>query len=354
MNKKKKRKLKKEVYIIIPIFIVIIVLIINLIPSKGNSKKNTNSNSNISKKEEIPNIEIIDLKSDSRPIAIMYNNISTVWGNQAGLQDAYLVYEMIVEGGYTRLMALFKDTNLDRIGCIRSSRPYFLDYVLENDAIYIHFGASNQALEDIKTLGINNINFINYNAGYWRDKSLNLSIEHTAYTSSELIGKGIEKYEYRDTSNNKPVLNYTDKEVDLSKLDDSIKADKIKINYSTVRNTSYIYDSDNKVYLRSQGTARGTYEHIDGVTNKQYTVKNIITYKVKNRSIDKKDRQQLDNIGSGTGYYITNGYAVPIKWEKKSRDSKTKYTYSNGKEINVNDGNTFIQIQPSKEELVIE
>ena len=355
MNKKRKRKLKKEVYIIFPILIGLIILIICLLSKCNNTKKdNKKSNTNIEKKEEIPNIKIIDLKSESRPIAVMYNNISTVWGNQAGLQDAYLVYEIIVEGGYTRLMAVFKDVDLDRIGCIRSSRPYFLDYVLENDALYIHFGASKQALSDIKTLGINNINFINYNDGYWRDKSLNLSIEHTAYTSSKRINKGIEDYEYRSTSKNKPVLNYTDKEVDLSKLDGSIKADKVFIGYSAVRNTSYIYDSENKVYLRSQGTARGTYEHIDGVTNKQYSVKNIITYKVKNKSIDSKDRQELDNIGSGEGYYITNGYAVPIKWSKKSRDSKTIYTYNDGKEIKVNDGNTFIQIQPSKEELTIE
>ena len=353
MNKKSKRKIKKEVLIVIPIIIVIIILIINIIPSNKKSKGSEESNINKSQKENLPNINIIDLKSDSRNIAIMYNNISAVWGNQAGLQDAYLVYEIIVEGGYTRLMAVFKDTNIDRIGCIRSSRPYFLDYVLENDAIYVHFGASKQALSDIETLGINNINFINYNAGYWRDKTLNLSLEHTAYTSSELINKGIEKYSYRNTSSTKPVLNYTDKEIDLSSMEGAIKADSVFIDYSAVRNTSYIYDSVNKVYLRSQGTARNSYKHIDAISNKQYSAKNIITYKVKNKSIDSKNRQVLENIGSGDGYYVTNGYAVPIKWSKKSRDSKTIYTYNNGKEISVNDGNTFIQIQPSNEELII-
>ena len=58
---------------------------------------------------------------------------------QAGLNKAYIVYEMIVEGGETRLMALFKDRDLEKIGPIRSSRHYFLDYALENDAIYVHF-----------------------------------------------------------------------------------------------------------------------------------------------------------------------------------------------------------------------
>ena len=62
----------------------------------------------------------------------------------------------------------------------------------------------------------------------------------------------------------------------------------------------------------------------------------------------------MENIGSGTGYYISNGYAIKINWKKDCRECQTVYTYTNGKEINVNDGNTFIQIQPTNKDLVIE
>ena len=92
-------------------------------------------------------------KGTARPIAVMIdNNVNA--RPQAGLNDAYMVYEMIVEGGESRLMALFKGTSLSKIGPIRSSRHYFLDYALENDAIYVHFGWSPQAEKDIKTLGV--------------------------------------------------------------------------------------------------------------------------------------------------------------------------------------------------------
>lgn len=319
--------------------------------------KDKTGNSNIVKEEEVKEPEkklnIIDLKSDSRNIAIMYNNISDVWGVQAGLQDAYLVYEIIVEGGYTRLMAVFKDKEISRIGTIRSSRPYFLDYALENDALYIHFGASKQALADIKTLGVNNINFMNYDAGYYRDYSLGLAQEHTAFTTSEKLKTGIAKYGYRTTTKESPVLSYSYDEIDLSVREDAIAANSVFLDYSAVRNTSYVYDSVNKVYLRTQGTAKGNYKHYDGVTKKQYTAKNIITYQVKNYTIDSYGRQAINNIGSGDGYYITNGYAVPIKWYKQSRNSKTIYKYTNGDIVNVNDGNTFIQIQPLGEEVEI-
>ena len=87
-----------------------------------------------------------------------------------------------------------------------------------------------------------------------------------------------------------------------------------------------------------------------------FTAKNIITYQVKNYTIygDDKGRQTLDNIGSGEGWYISNGYAVPITWKKSSRASKTKYNYLSGEEVKVNDGNTYIQIQPSGRDLTIE
>ena len=50
-----------------------------------------------------------------RPIAVMIDNHNQAWP-QAGLNQAYLVYEIIVEGGETRLMALFKGVNVDKIG----------------------------------------------------------------------------------------------------------------------------------------------------------------------------------------------------------------------------------------------
>ena len=65
-------------------------------------------------------------------------------------------------------------------------------------------------------------------------------------------------------------------------------------------------------------------------------------------------RQDLNNIGSGEGYYISEGYAIPITWEKTSRTAKTIYKVkATGKELVVNDGNTFIQIMPSGQQLEI-
>ena len=66
-------------------------------------------------------------------------------------------------------------------------------------------------------------------------------------------------------------------------------------------------------------------------------------------------RQDLNNIGSADGYFISEGYAIPITWEKSSRSAQTVYKVkATGEELVINDGNTFIQIQPQKETLTIE
>jgi regulator of sirC expression with transglutaminase-like and TPR domain len=54
------------------------------------------------------------------------------------------------------------------------------------------------------------------------------------------------------------------------------------------------------------------------------------------------------------GYYITNGKAIKIKCIKTARDEKTVYKDLDGNEIEVNDGNTFIQICPKDSKVVIE
>lgn len=305
------------------------------------SEKVNNQVDNID--ENLKDLKIVDVNSNSRPVAVMINNLNVARPYQSGLQDAYIVYEIIVEGGITRMMALFKDKDTSRIGSVRSSRHYFLDYALENDAIYVHFGWSPQAESDISSLSINNVNGL-YDNAFWRESSLPVAYEHTAFTSIDKIMSVAKNKGYKTTTNKDLLLNYTTDEVDLSKNSDSSSANSVDIKYSNYVTTSYVYNKNEKLYYRSVNNKA----HTDYVTKKQFTTKNIIIAYVSNDDVagDTSGRQNLNNIGTGTGFYITNGSCVPITWEKKTRSSQTVYKYKDGTEINVSDGNTFIQIAP--------
>lgn len=343
----------KKLFVFLGIIIVVLVGVVVFLVLNDNDKKNPKKEE--TKKEEPVVVEkklqIVDEDSTSRNYAVMINNHAQARANHAGLQDAYIVYEAIVEGGITRMMAIFKDQTTARIGSVRSARHYFLDYALENDAIYVHFGWSPQAQSDVRTLGINNINGL-YDNIFWRDYSLGVAQEHTAFTKMENIKDYASAKGYRITSDKKLLLNYNVDEVNINGREGAVQANKIDITYSSYITTSYTYDSENKVYLRYiNGESHMTSD--ENKVKEQVKTKNIIIADMNNYSIDNYGRQTLENIGSGDGYYITNGYAVPIKWYKSSRDSQTIYRYLDGTEIEVNDGNTYIQLRPINQTLNI-
>ncbi len=347
-KRKPKRKVRKWVIVVMAILALALIGIETTLILGFNWKVEWTGTLMPSVQLKRPTVKVIDLTSNSRPIAVMINNHEYAQGHHAGLQDAYLVYEIVVEGGITRMMAVFKDKDTAKIGSVRSSRHYFLDYAMENDAIYTHFGWSERAMNDIYSLGIPNVNGL-YDSGFWRDTSLDVPYEHTAYTNIASIKEVAEYRGYRMTSEQKPLLNYQIYPIKMAELEGASLANHVSIEYSSYQTTSYEYDPTKKVYLRYTNGM----EHHDSEKGGQITAKNIITYQVYNYSFDSYGRQDLDNVGSGSGYYISNGYSIPIKWEKNARGEQTKYYYENGEELKVNDGNTFIQIQPVGRELSI-
>ncbi len=343
------KRMKKRLLIFSIVGVLIIVGGVTALvfsKSKAEVVKAEKDEGNEVKKEEKPKkkVQVIDEDSNSRPYAVMINNNSAVWRYQSGMNDAYIVYEMLVEGGITREMALFKDKDTAKIQSIRSSRHYFLDYALENDAIYVHWGWSPQAESDIATLGINNINGL-YGEGtyFFRDANVQAAYEHKGYTTMEKLKAAATRYGYRTTSEVKPLLTYDAEGVDLGSKDGSIDAKYVEISYSGGYVAKFFYDEETKEYKRSQNNV----ELVDFTSKERITAHNIIVYNVGYATMDSYGRQNMSNLGSGTGYYISEGKAIPIKWEKSSRGGQTKYTDEFGKELVLNDGRTYIGLQPS-------
>ncbi len=310
------------------------------------AETNNTENSILTAGIEEKKVQIFNGKD--RPIAVMIDNHNQAWP-QAGLNKAYMVYEIIVEGGETRLMALFKGVTVDKIGPVRSSRHYFIDYAMENDAIYAHYGWSPQAESDIKKYSINNLNGITESTStFWRVKDK--SAPHNAVTSTEALLKAAKSKGYKTTSDKKSILNYVTDEVNL---EDGITANSVTIPHSTLQKVKYVYDETNQVYKRYARNKAQT----DWDTGNAITTKNIIITFCDNYTLtdsENKGRQGLKNIGTFDGYYITNGKAIKIKCTKTARDQQTKYEYLNGNEIKVNDGNTWVNICPTDAQVEME
>ena len=345
---------KKTTKIII-LILVILILVAGGVMAYMITKDKMNRTQEVSENDEEEEIltagvsekKVQIFNGEDRPIAVMIDNHNQAWP-QAGLNKAYLVYEAIVEGGETRLMALFKGVTVDKIGPVRSSRHYFLDYAMENDAIYAHYGWSPQAESDIKQYNINNLNGITESEKtFWRVKDK--SAPHNAVTSTTALLNAAKAKGYKTTSTKESVLNYVTDEV---KLEDGQEATSVTIPHSTLQTVRYEYDEQNQVYKRyARNKAQTDWDTGDNVTTKNIIITFCDNYTLEDS--ENKGRQGLKNIGTFNGYYITNGKAIKIQCIKKDRREQTVYQDLEGNEIKVNDGNTFIHICPTTSNIEI-
>lgn len=274
-----------------------------------------------------------------RTLAVVIDNVGSAVP-QTSMNEAMIVYEATVEGGLTRFLAIYKDPKSEDIGPSRSARPYFIDYALENDSILVHYGGSPKALNEIKQLKMEDVDGMDSPGKvFWRTNEK--SAPHNAIVKVAETWKYIESKNYRTTTKERNVLNYI---VEEREIEEGQVANKVNIPYSTSK-VNFRYNADTKLYERYVGNK----VQKDWLSGEVLTAKNIIITFAKNYTTDEENgygRQAIVNIGTLDGYYITNGKAEKIKCKKSTRAGRTTYQYEDGTEIEVNDGNTYIQIVP--------
>ncbi len=269
-----------------------------------------------------------------RPVAIMINNISIAQKVQTGLAKADIVYETEVEGGITRLMAVFKDISaVEKVGTVRSARYPYIDLSMGHDAVYIHHGQdphyAKPHLRDTQRLALSE-----NNAG---ERIRNgLATEHTLYGYGKRIWKWLESKDY-DIKLDK-VENwqkFADKDTVVSYPDS--KADTVTVKFSSAYSSVFKYDTESGKYIRF---FRGD-ERKDYCTGESEYFKNVfvlstsITYYADNK------HKRVD-LTKGKGYYCVNGTYTPIKWEKGKSSDSLKFTLEDGTPLEVNQGNSWV------------
>ena len=305
-------------------------------------------------RSELTNEWIDESLKDQRPIAVMVDNESIALPHY-GLSEADVVYEMMnstMNGRITRFMALFKDyESVEQIGSVRSVRPTNVILSAEWNAILCHDGGPFYIDEYLAEPSTDNF------SGTFSRVDNGKPREYTEYVLSGDMEKNFENsdvdkeynsyYEgehYQFTSEESPV--------DLSENTDAIDASLVDLPFP--HNGSYLeYDEDAQVYNYFEyGEA-----HLDpGNDNAQMNFKNLLIQSCGFTQYDEHGYMIFDCISKGGGYYVTNGKAIPVTWEKTSMTSPTRYYDAAGNEITLNTGKTYVGFVPVDDwqDLVIE
>lgn len=268
----------------------------------------------------------VDPSVNERPvIAVMIEN-STDSRPQSGLNQAGVVFEAIAEGGITRFVALFQDTEPDYIGPVRSARPYYIQWLLGFDAGYVHAGGSADALSLIKQLGVKDMP--HHNSYMWRVN--NRSAPHNLYTSTAKLReyaaqKGFGKANFTP-------LPRKDKETPST----APTAKSIDFNISSSNyNVHYDYDPSTNTYKRKVGGAVHTDEK-SGAQIAPKVVVALITPQGKNGIY-----YTYQTIGTGQVMIFQDGILKTGTWKKDSNNANFTFTDANGVEIKLNPGQTW-------------
>ena len=258
---------------------------------------------------------------DSRPIA--------------GLEDASLIYEIIVEGDITRFLAIFDQTvDAKKIGPVRSARPFFVELAEEWNPVYFHAGGSAQALTMLKQSPMYNINEISADGIYfWRDKSR--TAPHNLFTSADQVRRAMLGKEIDLEADFKPWQFKNDSlEADLSNLVTDIE---VSFSSNPYYQVLYQYNEENNDYTRY--LAGKVHKTESGIILK---AKNIIVQHVNYKIIDDYGRLIVDLDSGGLAEIYLDAQMIKGAWKKS--DGRTYFYDSLGDEVSFNRGTTWIEL----------
>ncbi|WP_372660334.1 DUF3048 domain-containing protein [Cohnella sp.] len=253
-----------------------------------------------------------DKEITSRPFYVMINNLAPA-RPQSGLTQADTVWELLAEGGITRLVAIFQSKEFtDPIGPIRSIRPYFIQLGEFYGGVGVHAGASNDALAILQRQKKQTLDEIN-NAGayFYRDKAR--KAPHNVYSTLEKLRVGTEKRKYTSTAAI-PILSFDKAPAELA---NAAEATQLEIKFALQSyKVSYSYDSDKAVYSRFINGQ----PHIDKNNNEQLMATNLVVLSAKHVTYDDVGRLEVDLTSGGEALLFQNGKAISCKWERKEGD----------------------------------
>ncbi len=318
---------------------------------------------------------------ESRPIAVMINNAPAA-RPQSGLSEADMVYEVLAEGGITRLIAVYQSYHGEAtIGPVRSIRPYLIGIGDSLHALLVHAGGSPDAYAILQHGGREHLDEItNAGAPFWRDSSR--KAPHNLYTNEVKLRETALKKGYADKVKipSFPFLSVTtdqvntsetatsgtigDSETGNSDATDTSTSDGIDSTNSTMTdNTSaastesakkielrfllqsykvgYIYDQATDLYTRQINDK----DHIDLNNKKPLTAANVVVLSGSYKVLDDVGRLSLKLDSGGEALLFQQGKVIRGEW-KHGSDDAIRF-YREGKEIPFVRGTTYYNIVPN-------
>ncbi|MEX2356015.1 MAG: DUF3048 domain-containing protein [Thermaerobacterales bacterium] len=267
---------------------------------------------------------------------------------QTGMPAADLVYELPVEGGLTRFLALYRAGRANPVGPVRSSRDYFLDLAMEWDAVYAHVGGSPMHYEQVGDTGLIILDDLRGAAGggvFWR--SSDRRAPHNLYTSTVNLRQKIDERNWHETPPDRKPFRF----VTPDQLPEGEPARELVVFWpGHVREAvTYTYAEGSGAYLRYLGPDA----HIDEASGEALQAVSILVQFVPSRQIpgDEAGRLDVDMVGEGRLMTVTGGQVTEGRWRKTGRREATAFLDAGGEPVQLLPGQVWVLVVPERTEV---
>ncbi|MCL2456746.1 MAG: DUF3048 domain-containing protein [Defluviitaleaceae bacterium] len=282
-----------------------------------------------------------------RPLAVVVNNIRRALP-QSGIASADLIYEMLAEGDVTRLVAIFQSNFPEKIGSIRSTRDYFVDFAYNHDAIFIYHGGSPSGYAKIRSTGITNLDggqLEGKQGVFWRDTTYpdwgvytdTRPREHSSYTGREQLETHFSQTNIRNKIGDDKSFGFNFGKIPAEKIGD---AKKIIVPFSQNYRRTFIFCDEEKIYLVENRDGA----HRDALDATQVSVANVLIQFAAMNIIagDEAGRRNIRTVGEGMGRLAANGEYFSVRWTKDSAASPTRWYFDDGTPLVLSPGKTWV------------
>ena len=295
---------------------------------------------------------------------------------QAGMNQAGVVFEAIAEAGITRFAAIYQNPSSAVIGPIRSLRLYYLQWDTPFDCTIVHAGGADDALAAVRSGGYKDLteNYTYMYRGTTGTRRWNNLFTTAAYLLQmnadrgygESHIKGFARMTPEESLRNRVDALATEKleiteaaDEDTSKLAAKVDAIKLRFGGWATFNMNYAYNATTNSYDRSYETGAAHEVYVcpesdlgevnpeSACTLKQLSPAVVVAMVVQEKKAWDNYHEDITTVGSGDAYVFQNGYAIRGTWKKDSVAEQIKFYDTDGLEIKLAPGQTFVEAIPT-------
>jgi hypothetical protein len=262
---------------------------------------------------------------------------------QAGITKADVVFEEEVEGGLTRLAAVFQSADGDPVGPIRSTRTSDIDIVsLLNHPLYAFSGGNSRFVAEIDASGIVDVGYVARPHDYYFGPG---SPPHNLYTRTSAL------YASAPPGGGTPPAIFSFRPIGAAPLNSgAVPATQASLSWPA-SSAEWTWDAASQTWRRTQD---GTPD-VDQ-SGQQVAVPNVVIQSVTYVADGVASGEGVNPpppipkavlVGQGDVWVLTGGRVIKGQWSRPSPGVTTQYTDATGAPIQLTPGQTWVELIPA-------